>query len=265
MKANRFRQVAAEGRVPVGHMIMEFGTRGIARLLAAVDLDFVVFDMEHGGFDFERIADLLAWASGVPLTPIVRVPQPLYHFLARVMDAGAQGVMIPNVRTAQQAREIVDAVRYAPGGHRGGALGTANNDYVMPGTAGEYFSQANAETVVMCQIESPEGLKNANEIAAVDGVDVLWLGQCDLTLAMGIPLHFDDTRFTEALDTVVEAARRNGKLACIQPSSAEQAEAWTKAGFNVISWATDIDVYRAALAEGVSVIRKLESGRAAKA
>ncbi len=264
MKANRFRQVVAEGRVPVGHMIMEFGTRGIARLLASVDLDFVVFDMEHGGFDFERIADLLAWASGVPLTPIVRVPQPLYHFLARVMDAGAQGVMIPNVRTAEQARDIVDAVRYAPGGRRGGALGTANNDYVLP-DACEYFARANAETVVMCQIESPEGLRNAGDIAAVDGVDVLWLGQCDLTLSMNIPLCFDDRRFTDALITVVDAARRHGKLACIQPGSPEQAEAWMKVGFDVISWATDIDVYRNALADGVSLIRKLESARTAQA
>ena len=89
MKPNRFREVLNAGGTPVGHMIMEFGTRGIAKILEAADVDFVLYDMEHSGFDIERIFDLIAWSKACPFAPFVRVPYRDYHFLARVMDAGA--------------------------------------------------------------------------------------------------------------------------------------------------------------------------------
>ena len=82
-------------------MIMEFGTRGIAKILDTADLDFVVYDMEHSGIDMERVCDLIAWSKACSFAPFVRVPQGLYHFLARVMDAGALGVMVANVGDAR--------------------------------------------------------------------------------------------------------------------------------------------------------------------
>src|SRR5579885_1216220 len=99
LKTNRFRQVCESGGVPFGHMIMEFATRGLAKILETANLDFVLLDMEHTGFDADRIADQLAWFKATPIAPFVRVPQGLYHFLARTMDAGALGVMIGNVQT----------------------------------------------------------------------------------------------------------------------------------------------------------------------
>src|SRR6266568_6107643 len=142
MKPNRFQRVLREGGSPAGHMIMEFATRGIAKILEAAAVDFVVIDMEHTGFDTERIADLIAWFKATDIAPFVRVPQNLYHFLARTMDAGALGVMVGNVETPEQAREIVGAVKYAPMGHRGVGLGTAHTDYVVPNPA-SYFREAN--------------------------------------------------------------------------------------------------------------------------
>jgi len=100
MKPNRILQLLAEGKTPIGHMIIEFGTRGIAKIAEAAGLDFVLIDMEHSGLDFGKVADLLAWFKATPVAPIVRVPAIEYHFIARVMDAGALGVMAPNVRTA---------------------------------------------------------------------------------------------------------------------------------------------------------------------
>src|SRR5712691_4343958 len=116
MKENRFQRILREGGVPAGHMIMEFGTRGIAKILEAAGVDFVVIDMEHTGFDAERIADLVAWFKATGIAPFVRVPQGLYHFMARTMDAGALVVMIGNVETPEQAKAIVQAVKYAPMG-----------------------------------------------------------------------------------------------------------------------------------------------------
>src|SRR5213592_2416284 len=153
MKQNRFQRVLREGGVPAGHMIMEFGTRGIAKILEAAGVDFVLIDMEHTGFDAERIADLVAWFKATDIAPFVRVPQGLYHFIARTMDAGALGVMVANVETGEQARSIVDAVKYAPLGKRGLGLGTAHNDYTAP-PAAAYFAESNENTTVICLIES---------------------------------------------------------------------------------------------------------------
>ena len=255
MKQNRFRNVVAAGEIPVGHMIMEFGTRGIAKILESVDLDFVVYDMEHSGLEVERLFDLLAWSKGSPFTPFVRVPVGDYHFLARSMDAGALGVMVGNVETPEQARRIVASVKYAPTGKRGVALGTAHTDYVVP-TPQEYLRDANDTGVVICQIESPTGVANAEAIATVPGVDCLWIGHFDLSTNLGIPGQFNNERFIGALRSTVQAGQKHGKLLGIQPGSPEQADEWIGLGFNVISWSSDIGVYRSALDSAVKSVRE---------
>ena len=260
MKPNLMRQRLAEGGVAVGHMVMEFGTRGIAKINEAAALDFVLLDMEHSGFELERIADLVAWYKATPITPLVRVPGSLYHFIARVLDAGALAIMAPNVETVEQARVIVNAVKYAPEGHRGLGLGSAHNDYVPPKPA-EYLREANANTMVVCQIESPLGLKNAEAIAALPGVDVLWVGHFDLTQSMGILGQFQHPDFLAALRRVVEAARKHGKAAGIQPGTREQAAEWMKIGYTVVSFGTDILVYRNALADHIAALRQMAASK----
>jgi 2-dehydro-3-deoxyglucarate aldolase/4-hydroxy-2-oxoheptanedioate aldolase len=255
MKQNRFRQVVAAGGIPVGHMVMEFGTRGIAMLAEAADVDFVVYDMEHSGFEIERMFDLFAWSKACSFAPMVRVPQGDYHFLARCMDAGALGVMVGNVETPEQAAKIVASVKYPPAGKRGVGLGTAHNDYVMPATAG-YLREANETGVVICQIESGLGVSNAEKIAAIEGVDCLWVGHYDLSTNLGIPAQFHSETFLNALHTTVAAARKHGKLLGIQPGSPEQADEWLAIGFNVVSWSSDIGVYRGALQAGVKRLRE---------
>lgn len=254
MKENRFKRVVKEGRVPVGHMIMEFGTRGIAMMLKAADLDFVVYDMEHTGFDTERIADLTAWLKATDVAPFVRVPQPLYHFMARLMDAGVLGIMVGNVETAETAKKIVDAVKYAPLGGRGLGLGTAHNDYVAPDTVG-YLKYSNENSTVICQIESPVGVANAEAIAKTEGVDVLWIGHFDLSSSLGIPGEFQNPKFLEAMRKVIDIAKANGKTAAIQPGDQKQAEQWIDMGFNVISWKADLALYRGALVSEVAWVR----------
>jgi len=254
MKRNRFREVLQSGQVPLGHMIWEFGTRGIAKILESTGIDFVLVDMEHTGFDTERIADLMAWFKATEIAPFVRVPQGLYHFLARTMDAGALGVMVANVETPEQARAIVNAVKYAPLGNRGVGLGGAHTDYLAPDPLA-YFRESNENTTVICQIESAKGLANSEAIAAVNGVDVLWVGHFDLTQSMGIPAQFNNPVFIDALRNVAQAARKHGKAAGMQPGDFEQARLWMSLGYNAISWRTDVAAYRAAVADAISDLR----------
>jgi 2-dehydro-3-deoxyglucarate aldolase/4-hydroxy-2-oxoheptanedioate aldolase len=256
MKPNRMKDVLAEGGVPVGHMVSEFATRGIAKILEPTGIDFVVIDMEHTGHSSERIADLMAWFKAVTVAPFVRVPQPLYHFMARTLDAGGLGVMVPDVKTAGEARTVVEAVKYPPAGNRGVGLGTAHTDYLVPADPASYLSEANEATAVICQIESVQGLENLDAIAATSGVDVLWVGHYDLSVSMGMAGEFQHPDFLAALEKIVAAARKHGKAAAGQPGSQQLAEQWLGMGFNVLSWGADMALYRRCLTAEVRALQE---------
>ncbi len=222
MKPNRLKQKLAAGEVPVGHMIVEFGTRGIAQIAANADLDFVIIDTEHTPYSPGDLADLFAWFKATTIAPFVRIPEVQYHFIARTMDAGALGVMVPDVQSGEQAKAIVDAVKYAPLGERGMMMNYAHTDYA-PANPVEFTAYSNENSTVICQIESEAGLANLDAIASTPGVDILWVGHSDLTHSMGITGQFDNPRFLDALKLVVDTAEKHGLVAAIQPGSAQQA------------------------------------------
>jgi len=259
MNPNRFRQVLAEGRIPIGHMVLEFGTRGMPQMLEAAGLDFVVVDMEHTGFTSADIADMMAWFKATTVAPFVRIPQIQYHFIARSLDAGALGIMVPNVKSAAEARAIVNAAKYAPLGKRGVILGEAHTDFKAVDPR-EFMDYSNENTTIIYQIESREGLDNLEGIASTPGVDVLWVGHFDLTQSLGIPAQFHHPTFLDALSLVVDTARKHGLAAGIQPGSLAQAQEWVEMGFNVISYNGDLYVYIDAMTRAVAGVRELTQG-----
>ncbi len=256
MKPNRGKQVLAEDKVPVGHMIGEFGTRGIAQILDTTDLDFVVIDTEHAAFTPAQLADLFAWFKVSTIAPYVRIPQIEYHFIARALDLGALGIMVPNVKTEAQAKAIIKAAKYAPLGDRGCIFGNTQTDFKSVNPP-EFMAYANQNTTIICQIESVEGMNNIEAIAQTPGVDILWVGHFDLTNSMGIPGDFADPRFYDAMHRVVEVCRKYGLGAGIQPANLAQAQEWMEIGYNVISYSMDSAVYAGAMRQGVADIRKL--------
>jgi 4-hydroxy-2-oxoheptanedioate aldolase len=256
MKPNRFKAVRAEGKVPVGQMLWESGSRGMARMMDACDLDFAIIDTEHAAFSSAQVADLVAWFAATTIAPFVRVTEIAYHLLARTMDAGALGVMVPNVKNAAEARAVVDAVKYAPLGKRGIGLGGALTGYRGVNPA-EFLEYSNANTTVMCQIESVEGIENLEAIATTPGVDVLWVGHYDLSQSMGIPGQFHDERFRDNLKRVIAVCDRHKLGAGIQPGSIAQAQEWLETGFNVISYSTEMAVYLTAMTQAVQQVRAL--------
>ena len=256
MKPNRFKQRMAEDNFSIGHMISEFGTRGQAKMLEIADIDFVVIDREHTGSTLAEIADLVAWFKATDIAPFVRIPQIQYHFIARTLDVGALGLMVPNVKNADEARAIVAAAKYAPLGSRGVSLGAAHSDYrkVDPRP---FMDDANDNTTIICQIESREGIDALDDIAAVAGVDVLWVGHFDLSQSMGIPGQFHNPEFLDALRSVIDAARKNNLGIGIQPGNMDMAREWMEMGFNVISYSADHSVYINAMSQAVADVRNL--------
>ena len=135
-----------------GHLVMEFYTAGTAQILASAGLDFVIYDMEHGRCDINRLSELAVAGRGAGLTVIARPPDLTAAPLGRLLDVGVHGIMVPRVENAEQAHEIVAAVKYAPDGRRGVAVGIAHDDYRAKGPG--YFAQANKETVVIAILET---------------------------------------------------------------------------------------------------------------
>ena len=254
MRVNQVKRTLAEGGVALGTMIFEFNTSGIAHIAANAGAEFVVVDMEHTGWTIETIRTLMATARAADTVPLVRVPATQYHLLAAPLDVGAMGLMVPMVESAEQARLIVHSAKYAPEGRRGAAFGLAHDDY-LGGDIGATMRGANAEGLLIAQIETARGLEAVEEIAAVDGIDVLWIGQTDLSTSLGIPAEFDHPTFLHAVDRVLEAAERHGKAAGFMAMDPADARDLIAQGFRAIAYSGDLWIYGQALREGLDSIR----------
>jgi len=246
----------------VGHFIVEFATPGIGHMLKGAGCDFVVIDMEHSGFGYETVKSFIRYAESAGLPCIVRTPSREYDHIARACDAGAEGVMLPMVGSAAEARRILDSIKYVPEGARGVALGVAHDNYTS-GPVMEKLAAANRRTTVFLQIETAEGVENADEIAALKGVDSLWVGHFDLSCSLGIPGEFDNPKFKAAIDTVIRACRKHKKSLGRLVGDVETGLALYKSGFDFISYAGDVWVYQAAVAAGVKGLRE-GAGKARK-
>ena len=254
MRSNTVKRTLRDGGVSIGTMIFEFNTTGIGRIAAEAGAEYVVFDMEHTGWSIETIRGLMATTRAADTIPMVRVPATQYHLLSRPLDVGAMGLMVPMVEDEAQAKLIAHSAKYPPAGGRGCAFGVAHDDY----TGGDVFGKmqsANDELFLIAQIETAKGVENCEAIAAVDGIDCLWVGHFDLTASMGIAAQFDHPDFFAALDRVVAACNANGKTAGIMAGNVEVGRQWLKRGFRAIAYSGDLWVYQQALAGGIADLR----------
>jgi 2-dehydro-3-deoxyglucarate aldolase/4-hydroxy-2-oxoheptanedioate aldolase len=223
MQPNAIKPDVLAGKAVAGAMVFEFFSPGMSAILANAGCRFVIYDMEHTGLGFETLKWLFSTCRGLAVEPMVRVPRGEYTWLARALDLGARGVMIPMVESEEQARSIVQCCRYPPLGRRGAAFGFAQCDY-QGGNVADKVKAYNQRTLVIAQIETERGLEHVDRIAAVEGIDVLWVGHFDLSNFMGIPGQFDDPRFDAAMRSVVAACRRHGKAAGFMATDAAWIE-----------------------------------------
>ncbi len=180
----------------------------VAEAMGHAGFDWAVVDMEHGPADIAAVMGMLQALSSTRLVPVVRVPSNEPVAVKRVLDAGAHTVMFPFVQTAEEARAAVAATRYPPEGVRG-MVGMSRATRF--GTAPQALRQANRTVGVIVQIESAEAVQAAEEIAAVPGVDALFVGPADLSASLGLPGEVAAPRVLEAMGHAMAAARRAGK------------------------------------------------------
>ena len=256
MQANPVKQRLAQGERVFGTMVFEFFSPGMPQIAKVAGAEFILFDMEHTALDLPEVKRLVACCRGLDLPPYVRVPATDYHFIAHALDAGATGIMVPMVETVEQAEFIVSCTRYPPAGRRGAAFGFAHDDYTGGDVAAK-VAAANARTLVMALIETERGAANVEAIAAVPGIDVLWLGHFDLTNFMGIPGEFEHPAFEAAVRAIGQAAQRHGKLAATLASTPAWAGRFHAIGFRMFAYGLDVQLFQQALAAGIQSVRGL--------
>lgn len=213
----------------------------IAETLGRMDYDWLCFDLQHGVLSYSHLLALIPAISGTDTTPLVRVADSNAAGIGRALDAGAHGVIVPMVDTAEQAASCVAACRYPPQGIR--SCGPLRG--IMTEGMG-YIATANAEIACIAMIETAQGLQNVESIAATEGLAALFVGPVDLCFGLGIaPGDFGNPAFTDAIARIVNAAKSAGIAAGLygfSPAAAAQAKA---EGFDFVSAGTDIGFLRA--------------------
>jgi len=252
MRANLVKQRLAAGETVVGTMVFEFASTGIGRLAANAGADFIIYDMEHSGWSIDTMRMLMATTA----TPFVRVPASDYHLIAPVLDVGAVGVMVPMVESRAQAEPIARAAKYPPVGRRGSGFGLAHDDYTG-GDIAEKMRLANDNVLVIAMIETEAGVAAAEEIMAVEGIDLIWVGQFDLSASLGIPAQFDHPRFIAAMDRIVDCAQARSLPLGVLAMTVDEGKRWFERGFRAFCYGMDTIVYRQALETGISGMKSL--------
>jgi 2-keto-3-deoxy-L-rhamnonate aldolase RhmA len=185
-------------------------TADVLRIARSTGHHAVMIDLEHSTMPLDVAASLCATAGDLGLFPFVRIPEREYGAIGRLLDGGAQGIIAPRVETAAEAATVARACRFAPRGQRS-QLATVPQLGMRPTAARALNPALDDATVVQILVETPAGVAHADQIAAVDGVDMLAFGANDFTAELGVPGQYGDARVTEAVAALAEACTRHGK------------------------------------------------------
>lgn len=240
------------GEKSIGLFLLS-GNSMIAEALGTLPIDWLIIDMEASPITKEGALHVMQALNGSNVTPFIRVPFLNRHLIEHALDIGAHGILVPKIDTPEDAACAVDACMYPPTGHRG----------INPVRASAYFSnlptylkQANERTMCMIQVESVEAVNRVEQLAAVTGVDIIFIGAGDLASALGQPGIVTGQKMDEARLRVLQAVKNAGKIAGIFAYSIELAQQYAQEGFQFIAIGNDIKALREAVLESVARITK---------
>jgi 2-dehydro-3-deoxyglucarate aldolase/4-hydroxy-2-oxoheptanedioate aldolase len=235
------RNAAFRARVlsgePVFGTFLAMGSTVSAEVCGRAGFDWCLVDLEHGLGGEGSLHGELAAVELTGAAAFVRVESGAALRIGRVLDHGAAGVMIPRLRSAADAAQVVSWARYPPAGVRGVALSVRGANFGS--AAADDVGLIDEATTIMIQIENDAALADAEAIAAIDGVDVLFVGPNDLTHSLAIPGRFGDPRYLDALAAVGAAARSAGKVAGVMLSSPDEVEPHRELGYSFFALSTD--------------------------
>ena len=256
---NPARERLNNGELCLGIGLRQARTVDIAAAMASCGFDWLFIDLEHGTMPLDTAVQISVAALTAGISPVVRVPSRQYSLATRVLDGGALGIVMPHVDTAEEARTIVDHLKYPPLGHRSMAGGMAYFGFRAVPT-GEAAATLNADTLVVVMLETLQAVANADAIAAVEGVDVLLVGTNDLLMEMGFPGEFGHAEVARAYDEVIAACRRHRKWPGMGGVYTEELLAkYVALGMRVIIAGNDLGMLMAGASRRAKFLRERQS------
>jgi 4-hydroxy-2-oxoheptanedioate aldolase len=251
-QAQQFRQRLDRGDAVLG-CFLSFGSAQTAELMAAAGYEWALIDLEHGAGDEQAaLAQMQALATRRCLA-VVRVESTARQRVHRILDFGAHGIMFPRIDTAEEAQAAVAAMRYPPAGVRGVAFSNRACGY---GSNSRPYMEGSTTLLTIVQIESPTAVGNSEAIAAVDGVDVLFIGPSDLSHALGMLGKFDQPEFVAAIKRTAEAALSHGKHCGILLPSPKDVREYFEVGYRVIASGSDAMLLNSAAKSNLQILHE---------
>jgi 2-keto-3-deoxy-L-rhamnonate aldolase RhmA len=253
MRTNTVREKLKAGQSTLG-CFLGLGSPNVAELLSHVGFDWLVVETEHSALDTSQVEHMLMAIKGTEVVPLVRLPSSDQVFIQRAVDIGAMGIVVPLVRSAEEANAIVRATRYPPEGTRGfGPLRAAN--YMFDSR--DYFYRANENLLVVLIVETREAANNLEAIAAVPGVDALFLGPFDLCLSLGLdPMKQPHPEVERITERMLEIGKQARVAIGIHAMSPDQLQKRQLQGFRMISYSTDYMMLADAARAGLAAFRQ---------
>jgi 2-keto-3-deoxy-L-rhamnonate aldolase RhmA len=225
----------------IGTMIRVIKNPAIGELAKNAGLDMIMIDAEHGAYSWPEIADIFLAARLALIKPFIRIPELSKAHVSRALDSGAMGVMAPMIETDEQAQNFVKWAKYGPIGARGISTIGGHTKYEPIKNVSVFMKEANTQTITIAQIETAKGIRNVDTIAAIEGIDVLLVGPHDLALSLGHPEQLDCPKQNQAIEQVVTAAKKHGKIFGMH-AGIGLLKKWIPAGMELIMCSIDIDM-----------------------
>jgi 2-keto-3-deoxy-L-rhamnonate aldolase RhmA len=248
------KQRLRNGELVLGTIMSEVRNPNVAYMLAQCGFEFFIIDNEHGAYSSETVSNLIAAARGAGIAAIVRIPEIRRETILKPLDSGAAGLLVPQVNTVAQAQEVIHHAKYPPAGNRGVALRRAANRYARVDAAA-YLQKANEDTFIAVQAESEQAVENIDAIAAVEGIDCVFVGPFDLSVSLGIPGQVYHPREVEAIDAVLAACRKRRKASGILLFDPDRLIEWIGKGVRFATYSSDISLLADAAATAVTAIK----------
>ena len=263
MRVNRTREKLENGETVLGCSVQSYRSMEIPRAFAAAGFDYVFIDMEHGSFDLETVHDMIIASHGAAITPIVRIGELLYSLAARLLDSGAQGIILPRVEDPRLLEEALSWMRFPPVGKRGYGVNPTMLSYEARSFP-EVIEHQNRETLVVVQFETARAMERADELLSLKGVDVAMVGPADLSIALGVPGQFEHPSMLKAMDGLIDKCTRYKVHPGIQTRSVAMSKMWAERGMRFVGTAAEHVLLLEKARETVATLRAVQAIPAAR-
>lgn len=246
-----------ENKEKVIGTFLELNDTLIVEALSVSGFDFFIVDSEHSVTTVDNLKEIVQAADYRQITPLLRVPEISRANILRPLDIGIQGLVIPNIRSVEEVKQIVNWSKYPSLGERGFFTSRVTDfgHHESLGDLDQLFEDTNSQTMIIPQCETVESLENIEEIAAIDGVAGIFVGPFDLSIALGIPTQFDHPKFQEALERIYKAARENGKFTMIFGMAPDIAQSYLDYGFDALTYSMDVTLMIEAAKNAVDTLK----------